>query len=86
MTLSQACPKSRHIEVTNVPGRIVHGEPPLPHLFWTSGARTLAKAIRYSTSRWSALTRHTTDGRLEMSRSHIALRYPNYIVHCCCSG
>jgi transposase len=34
-----------------------------------SGASTLAKAIRYSTSRWSALTRYTTDGRLEMTNN-----------------
>jgi transposase len=34
-----------------------------------SGAGTLAKAIRYSTSRWSALTRYTTDGRLEMTNN-----------------
>lgn len=30
---------------------------------------TLAKAIRYTTSRWSALTRYTTDGRLEMTNN-----------------
>jgi transposase len=29
----------------------------------------LAKAIRYSTNRWEALTRFTTDGRLEMSNN-----------------
>jgi len=34
-----------------------------------SGAGTLAKAIRYATSRWSALTRYTTDGRLEMTNN-----------------
>jgi transposase len=34
-----------------------------------SGASTLAKAIRYSTSRWPALTRYTTDGRLEMTNN-----------------
>jgi transposase len=34
-----------------------------------SGASTLAKAVRYSTSRWSALTRYTTDGRLEMTNN-----------------
>jgi transposase len=32
-----------------------------------SGKSTLAKAIRYSLSRWNALTRYTTDGRLEMT-------------------
>ena len=30
---------------------------------------TLADAIRYSTTRWEALTRYTTDGRLEMSNN-----------------
>jgi transposase len=34
-----------------------------------SGAGKLAKAIRYATSRWSALTRYTTDGRLEMTNN-----------------
>jgi transposase len=34
-----------------------------------SGASTLAKAIRYATSRWPALTRYTTDGRLEMTNN-----------------
>jgi transposase len=34
-----------------------------------SGASTLAKAIRYATSRWLALTRYTTDGRLEMTNN-----------------
>jgi transposase len=34
-----------------------------------SGAGTLAKAIRYATSRWPALTRYTTDGRLEMTNN-----------------
>jgi len=31
-----------------------------------SGKSTLARAIRYSLSRWDALTRYTTDGRLEI--------------------
>ena len=34
-----------------------------------SGKSDLAKAIRYSTSRWQALTRFTDDGRLEMSNN-----------------
>ena len=34
-----------------------------------SGKSTLAQAIRYATSRWDALTRFTTDGRLEMSNN-----------------
>ncbi|KAB0264605.1 IS66 family transposase, partial [Microvirga brassicacearum] len=34
-----------------------------------SGKTELAKAIRYATSRWAALTRYTTDGRLEMSNN-----------------
>jgi hypothetical protein len=34
-----------------------------------SGASTLARAIRYATSRWPALTRYTTDGRLEMTNN-----------------
>ncbi|NJL33072.1 MAG: IS66 family transposase [Chloroflexaceae bacterium] len=34
-----------------------------------SGKSTLARAIRYATSRWPALTRYTTDGRLEMSNN-----------------
>jgi transposase len=34
-----------------------------------SGRSTLATAIRYSTSRWAALTRYTTDGRLEMTNN-----------------
>jgi hypothetical protein len=34
-----------------------------------SGKSTLARAIRYATSRWPALARYTTDGRLEMSNN-----------------
>jgi transposase len=34
-----------------------------------SGKSDLAKAIRYSLSRWTALTRYTHDGRLEMSNN-----------------
>jgi transposase len=34
-----------------------------------SGKSTLARAIRYSISRWTALTRYTTDGRLEMTNN-----------------
>ena len=34
-----------------------------------SGKSTLAQAIRYSLSRWDALTRYTTDGRLEISNN-----------------
>lgn len=33
------------------------------------GKTTLARAIRYTTSRWDALSRYTTDGRLEMSNN-----------------
>jgi transposase len=36
-----------------------------------SGASTLAKAIRYAISRWPALTRYTTDGRLEMTNNAV---------------
>jgi transposase len=36
-----------------------------------SGKSTLAKAIRYSLSRWNALTRYTTDGRLEMTNNAV---------------
>src|SRR6516225_10366280 len=36
-----------------------------------SGKSTLAKAIRYSLSRWDALTRYTTDGRLEMTNNAV---------------
>jgi len=36
-----------------------------------SGKSTLAKAIRYSLSRWTALTRYTTDGRLEMTNNAV---------------
>jgi hypothetical protein len=35
----------------------------------TSTKGKLAVAIRYSTTRWPALTRYTTDGRLEMSNN-----------------
>jgi len=34
-----------------------------------SGKSTLAQALRYALSRWAALTRYTTDGRLEMSNN-----------------
>jgi transposase len=34
-----------------------------------SGKSTLAQAIRYALSRWQALTRYVTDGRLEMSNN-----------------
>lgn len=34
-----------------------------------SGKSTLARAIRYALSRWDALTRYTTDGRLEMTNN-----------------
>jgi hypothetical protein len=34
-----------------------------------SGKSELAKAIRYMTSRWKALTVYATDGRLEMSNN-----------------
>jgi len=51
-----------------------------------SGKSTLAKAIRYSQSRWPALTRYTTDGRLEMSNNAVerairplALTRKNYL-------
>jgi hypothetical protein len=36
-----------------------------------SGKSTLAKAIRYALSRWAALTRYTTDGRLEMTNNAV---------------
>jgi transposase len=36
-----------------------------------SGKSTLAKAIRYALSRWNALTRYTTDGRLEMTNNAV---------------
>ena len=51
-----------------------------------SGKSTLAKAIRYSLSRWAALTRYTTDGRLEMTNNAVerairplALTRKNYL-------
>jgi transposase len=34
-----------------------------------SGKSTLARAIRYARSRWDALTRYTSDGRLEMTNN-----------------
>jgi hypothetical protein len=34
-----------------------------------SGKSDFAKAIRYATSRWTALTRYVDDGRLEMSNN-----------------
>jgi hypothetical protein len=34
-----------------------------------SSKSKLAQAIRYATSRWTALTRYTTDGRLEMTNN-----------------
>ena len=34
-----------------------------------SGKSTLARAIRYALSRWTALARYTTDGRLEISNN-----------------
>jgi hypothetical protein len=34
-----------------------------------SGKSSLAKAIRYALSRWEALIRYTTDGRLEMTNN-----------------
>jgi transposase len=36
-----------------------------------SGKSTLAQAIRYSLSRWPALTRYTTDGRLDMTNNAV---------------
>ena len=36
-----------------------------------SGKSTLAKAIRYALSRWTALNRYTTDGRLEMTNNAV---------------
>jgi hypothetical protein len=36
-----------------------------------SGKSTLAKAIRYALSRWTALTRYTADGRLEMTNNAV---------------
>jgi transposase len=36
-----------------------------------SGKSTLAKAIRYALCRWDALTRYTTDGRLEMTNNAV---------------
>jgi transposase len=36
-----------------------------------SGKSTLAKAIRYALARWAALTRYTTDGRLEMTNNAV---------------
>jgi len=51
-----------------------------------SGKSTLAQAIRYSLSRWPALTRYTTDGRLEMTNDAVerairplALTRKNYL-------
>jgi transposase len=36
-----------------------------------SGKSTLAKAIRYALARWTALTRYSTDGRLEMTNNAV---------------
>jgi transposase len=36
-----------------------------------SGKSKLAQAVRYSLSRWAALTRYTTDGRLEMTNNAV---------------
>jgi transposase len=36
-----------------------------------SGKSNLAKAIRYALARWTALTRYTTDGRLEMTNNAV---------------
>jgi len=36
-----------------------------------SGKSKLAQAIRYAISRWAALTRYTTDGRLEMTNNAV---------------
>ena len=36
-----------------------------------SGKSALAKAIRYALARWTALTRYTTDGRLEMTNNAV---------------
>ncbi len=51
-----------------------------------SGKSTLAQAIRYSLSRWPALIRYTTDGRLEMTNNAVerairplALTRKNYL-------
>jgi hypothetical protein len=51
-----------------------------------SGKSTLAQAIRYSLSRWTALIRYTTDGRLEMTNNAVerairplALARKNYL-------
>ena len=51
-----------------------------------SGKSTLAKAIRYALTRWTALTRYTTDGRLEMTNNAVerairplALTRKNYL-------
>jgi transposase len=51
-----------------------------------SGKSKLAQAIRYATSRWTALTRYTTDGRLEMTNNAaerairpLALTRKNYL-------
>jgi transposase len=51
-----------------------------------SGKSTLAKAIRYALARWTALTRYTTDGRLQMTNNAVerairplALTRKNYL-------
>jgi len=51
-----------------------------------SGKSKLAQAIRYATSRWTALKRYTTDGRLEMTNNAaerairpLALTRKNYL-------
>jgi transposase len=36
-----------------------------------NGKSKLAQAIRYSISRWAALTRYITDGRLEMTNNAV---------------
>jgi transposase len=36
-------------------------------LLWNSGKSSFAEPIRYTLSRWTALTRYVTDGRLDIS-------------------
>jgi transposase len=63
--------------VRRVAVRVEHAKPRLDELKVfldtalnrISGKSTFAKAIRYALSRWTALTRYVTDGRLEMSNN-----------------
>src|SRR5271156_4621453 len=68
----RGCPPEQRLAA-----RLEHAQPLLDQLkaFFEvslnriSGKSGLAKAIRYSLSRWTSLTRYSTDGRLEMTNN-----------------